>query len=308
MWIYFKEECGSLNSFWRVSDFILLFLVTKQTQALEQLYVTASKIRKKYDVSTSALRLWAEQGKIKIIRNNNGTGKRLYCLSDFENTYGVHEKEEARRCICYARVSSAHQHADLERQCADFSNSHPTHELIKDTGSGLNWKRPGLLTLLDAVCAGSVSEVVVTYRDRLARIGVELLEWLFAKYQTKLVVLNTPDDPHHETDELRDDLLAIVTFFVARNNRRRSAANRQKRKRAASQEEEDQGEEDGVGRRKAKRRKIKKSEGVSECPSKGPSSPMVWYGTMDIQPMPNIGEKGQESQSEEEGFEISDSQ
>jgi hypothetical protein len=70
---------------------------------------------------------------------------------------------------------------------------------------------------------------------------VELLEWLFERYDTRLVVLNA-EERQSETDELRDDLLAVVTFFVARNNGRRSAANR-KRRREAQDEGEDLEEE-----------------------------------------------------------------
>ena len=43
--------------------------------------------------------------------------------------------------------------------------------LISDVGSGLNnFKRKGLLSLLDAVEAGRVAKVVVSYRDRTRSI------------------------------------------------------------------------------------------------------------------------------------------
>jgi putative resolvase len=226
--------------------------------------VSGATIRKNYDVSSSTLRSWAEQGKVKVVRSQGGKGKRLYCLDDFKHQVGLFEEAQPRRRICYARVSSAHQHADLERQCDDLRRAYPEHELLQDTGSGLNWKRPGLLALLDAVCGGTVAEIVVAHRDRLARIGVELLEWLFERYDTRLVVLDNVDERQSETDELRDDLLAVVTFFVARNNGRRSAANRKRRRDAAQQEDQDQEKP-----RQAKRRKSAKDPSVPQPQTEG---------------------------------------
>lgn len=228
--------------------------------------MSGATIRKSYDVSSSTLRSWAEQGKVKVVRSQGGKGKRLYCLADFKRQVGLDcEETQPRRRLCYARVSSVHQHADLERQCDDLRRTYPNHELIKDTGSGLNWKRPGLLTLLDAVCGGIVAEVVVAHRDRLARIGVELLEWLFERYDTRLVVLDRADERQSEADELRDDLLAVVTFFVARNNGRRSAANRKRRRDAAREEGKDQEEES----RQAKRRKSEKNPRIPQPQAEG---------------------------------------
>lgn len=122
-----------------------------------------------------------------------------------------------KESIVYARVSSAHQKADLARQIADLRREHPSHRLVSDVGSGLNFKRRGLLAVLERVLAGVVDEVVVMHRDRLARYGVELLEFVFKEAGTRLVVLGLDGtDESSETRELADDLLAITTVFVAR--------------------------------------------------------------------------------------------
>ena len=250
-------------------------------------FVTGATIRRTYDVSPSTLREWADEGKVEAIRAHGGSGKRRYRLIDVAKLLGVEPIQEAetRRRICYARVSSAHQHADLDRQCADLKCTYPQHELIRDTGSGLNWKRQGLLTLLDAVCGGTVAEVVVAHRDRLTRIGVELLEWLFRRYDTGFVVLNhTAEERASEADELRDDLLAVATLFVARNNRRRSAANR-KRRRDATAGQEDKDDEE-TNERQTKRRKSSKDPYLSQRTTSRPAPTVVRDGTLDIQPMP----------------------
>jgi predicted site-specific integrase-resolvase len=111
-----------------------------------------------------------------------------------------------------------------------LSGEYPDARIIKDIGSGLNWKRPGLGSLLEQVHQGNVKEVVVTYKDRLCRFGSEILEWIFKKSNVKLLVLSSSSDQKDITRELSDDLLAITTVFVARNNGLRAGHFRRERK------------------------------------------------------------------------------
>ena len=112
----------------------------------------------------------------------------------------------------------------MQRQIDDMQQAYPNHTVIADVGSGLNFQRKGLQTLLERVHKGVVDEVVVRHKDRLCRYGLELVEWIMEKAGTRLVVLCTPDDEKdNSTRELADDLLAITTVFVARHNGRRSA-------------------------------------------------------------------------------------
>jgi len=95
----------------------------------------------------------------------------------------------------------------LQRQIQDLQNEYPDHELVQDVGSGLNFRRKGLQTLLERVIKGLVSEIVVTYTDRLCRYGLELQEFLFEKFGTKLVVHGQTESVS-EARELADDLLS----------------------------------------------------------------------------------------------------
>jgi len=178
---------------------------------------------------------------------------RLYHTGDvqrlFTNKEGetlAEQTQQQKKSYIYARVSSAHQKEDLERQIQDLQTAYPRHELIHDIGSGLNYKRKGFQRLLELVHQGSVREIVVAHKDRLCRYGVELLEWLFDKSGTKLVVHNQnyPEaDNENTTRELADDLLAVCNFFVARNNGRRAADNK-KRRRQQTEASSGQGQED----------------------------------------------------------------
>lgn len=89
-----------------------------------------------------------------------------------------------------------------------MQSKYPDHTILKDVGSGLNFKRKQLLFLLEECTMGRVGEVVVACRDRLCRFGFELLEWFFSKNSVKLVVL--------EQQELVADFISIITVFSCR--------------------------------------------------------------------------------------------
>jgi putative resolvase len=194
---------------------------------MENEYVTPQTLTKIYNISSTTLRNWAEAGKIKFIRPLGG--RRLYYKEDVLRIFGQTktQTETTRQRILYARVSSPHQTEDLERQIQFLRSKYSNDQLIKDIGSGLNWKRKGFETLLEQIYQGIISEVVVAYKDRLCRFGFELLEWICQKHNTKIVVLNPVSETDDRTKELAEDLLSIVTVFVAKNNGLRSSHNRQ---------------------------------------------------------------------------------
>lgn len=224
-------------------------------------FVTSKHIREKYDVSGPTLIRWADTGKVRFVRATD-VGRRLYHEGDVAKFMGIDpaDQEEPkvpeipRATVLYARVSSPHQKEDLNRQSetlkdASRDTSSPAHsatdpELVTDVASGLNWKRRGLRSILDRASSGGIEKVVVAHKDRLARIGVELIEWYFKKFNVQLVVLDKSPDSD-EPSELRDDLLAITTFFVAKNNGLRSAENRRRRTAKGKEQVLSENQEDG---------------------------------------------------------------
>jgi putative resolvase len=210
----------------------------------ENTYITAAKIKQTYQICSNTLVKWADADKVRHRRMPGG--KRLYNAADIEHTFNSDKQFQpvplkSRHTVCYARVSSEHQKSDLQRQIEDLQSSYPGTEIISDVGSGLNWKRKGLLALLERVYQGDVETVVVRHRDRLCRFGSELILWIFSKTDTKLVVHSKNPESETTADancktELVDDLLSIVTVFVARNNGQRSANNRKERRAKQMQE------------------------------------------------------------------------
>ena len=170
------------------------------------MYITSKNACEHFGIHANTLRKWADDGKISHIRSPSG--QRLYDVSS------VGKKIDTRTKICYARVSSASQKEDLERQVLFLKQKYPDYEVVNDVGSGLNFKRKGFRRVLESVLSNSVSEIVVAHRDRLCRFGFELVQWICDKSDTKLVVLEqTSLSP---TEELTKDLLSIIHVFSCR--------------------------------------------------------------------------------------------
>jgi putative resolvase len=124
----------------------------------------------------------------------------------------------------YARVSSHDQRADLDRQVSRLTRWATTASarvvgVEAEVASGVTGRRPKLRRLL---ADPAVQTVVVTHRDRLARLNAELVEAALWAHGRRLVVLEDGE----VADDLVGDMVEVLTSFCARLYGRRSARNR----------------------------------------------------------------------------------
>jgi len=124
----------------------------------------------------------------------------------------------------YARVSSADQSSDLDRQVARVATwaagqGMAVSRVVTEVGSALNGKRKKFLALLRDP---KVSVIVVEHRDRFCRFGFEYIEAALAAQGRRLVVV---DDAEVDDDLVRD-MTELLTSMCARLYGRRVAANR----------------------------------------------------------------------------------
>ena len=179
--------------------------------------VKAAKI---LGVHTRTLYNWEKNGKIKAIRSGP-LKRRLYNVKDFLKTNKDYKIEYDKYCtkkkICYCRVSSNGQKDDLECQIKYMKNKYPKYEIIKDVGSGLNFKRKGLQKIIRLAIDGDLELLVVAYKDRLCRFGFDLIDHLIKTYSNgKIKIENEKDLSPNE--ELMDDMLEVMNVFVAKRN------------------------------------------------------------------------------------------
>lgn len=176
--------------------------------------LTPRSAAKVLGISYSTLTRWALEGRIPFI--TQPSGHRLYKIP----LRTITTKDNDLLRICYCRVSTHKQSQDLNNQVEFLKAKFPNHLFIKDIGSGLNWKRKGLITLLDKVHQGLVQEIVVAHSDRLCRFGFELLQYIFNKHKVKLVVLDQTEKDSMQ--EFANDVISIITVFNARYYGKRS--------------------------------------------------------------------------------------
>ena len=183
----------------------------------DQKYITIKKASKNYGVSAQLFRKWEGEGHIKSLRTPGNV--RMFAIADIEQILSIDSTSVASKVssqqtknFIYCRVSSRKQSNDLVRQSEYLQSVYPQHTVISDICSGINFTRKGLSTILDAAMQGIIGEVVVAYKDRLARFGFELIEQIIQKGGGKVVILNNNIYKSSE-QELAEDLLAIIHVF-----------------------------------------------------------------------------------------------
>jgi excisionase family DNA binding protein len=176
------------------------------------------EVCRRLGISYSTLSRWVREGRIRAVRTAGGK-------------YRVPESEVRRiaeglpisrevRAVIYARVSSADQKSDLERQVQYLtqycsSKGYRVVDVLSDVASGLKTDRRGLLKLFDYVINRQVDVVVVTYRDRLTRFGSEYLEHFFNQYGVRIEVV-LGEEPKDTYQELVEDLIEVVASFAGK--------------------------------------------------------------------------------------------
>ena len=179
-------------------------------------YLTAKETKSILGCCTKTLQDWDKKGLIEVRRTAGG--RRRYNVkkyTDDNNLQSLLNIPLERKNIIYCRVSSHDRKDDLDRQSAFLQEKYPTHELIRDIGSGINFKRKGLQQIIQYAIENKLNEVVITYKDRLCRIGYDMIEFIITKYSNgTITILHTQEESRH--DEITKDLIEIITVYSSK--------------------------------------------------------------------------------------------
>lgn len=184
--------------------------------------ISIGQAAKLLGVHVQTLRNWERTGKLKPDSISPG-GTRRYNQDKILQITGKElpeiEKDE-RITIAYARVSSHDRKADLQRQvqvlelyCAEHGYK---YELITDLGSGMNYYKKGLTTLIHKILENNVRRLILTHKDRLLRFGAELIFSICEAKGVEVVILNKGEEKASFEEDLAKDVLEIITVFSAR--------------------------------------------------------------------------------------------
>lgn len=136
-----------------------------------------------------------------------------------EDVYKFLNKDVKRKTYIYARVSTSKQKKDLENQIAMlkqfcFSNGYVISGIYSDIASGISFeKRDKFFALLDDVIAGKVERVVITYKDRLSRVGFELFYYLFKKYNCEIVVMSEVGSTKLDSEDVFEEIVSLLHCY-----------------------------------------------------------------------------------------------
>ena len=138
---------------------------------------------------------------------------------DYDSVYKLFNKGVKRKTYIYARVSSNKQKKDLENQIEllkqfCFSNGYCVNKVFSDIASGINFeKRKSFFNMLDDIIRGQVERVVITYKDRLSRVGFELFLHLFNKYNCEIVVMSEVGSKKLDSEEIFEEIVALLHCY-----------------------------------------------------------------------------------------------
>ncbi len=175
-------------------------------------------------ITRQTLTRYVKTGLIRTITLPNGR-------YDYNNddVYKIFNKGIVRKTYLYARVSTLKQKMDLENQIMMlkqfcFSNGYPISGIYSDIASGISFeKRRDFFKLLNEVTDGRVERVIVTYKDRLSRVGFELFSYLFRKYHCEIVVMSEVGSVKLDKEEIFEEIISLLHCYSIKLDRKRKA-------------------------------------------------------------------------------------
>src|SRR6266567_1512410 len=170
-----------------------------------------SHYAKKMGVSYRTAFRWWKAGKLDAYQLDTGTIIVREPVSS----------EPATNVALYARVSSADQKEDLERQMQRLKDyaaakSYRVTRMVSELASGLNESRPKFLKLLTDA---SIGVIVVEHRDCATRFGLTYIEQLMQMQGRRLEVIFPSDTDKY----LVDDFIAVITSMASHIYGRRTS-------------------------------------------------------------------------------------
>ena len=135
-----------------------------------------------------------------------------------EDVFRLFNKGVERETYLYAKVSTQKPKADLENQVAMlkqfcFSNGYRISGIYSDIASGISFeKRKDFFKLLDEVLDGRVQKVVITYKDRLSKVGFDLFYHLFRKY-CDIIVMSEIGSEKLDSEEIFEEIISLLHCY-----------------------------------------------------------------------------------------------
>ena len=67
--------------------------------------------------------------------------------------------------------------------------------------------------MLDDIIAGKVERVVISYKDRLSRVGYDLFYYLFQKFHCEIVVMSEVGSEKLDSQEIFEEIISMLHCY-----------------------------------------------------------------------------------------------
>lgn len=174
----------------------------------------AKEVLQVLQISRPTLARYVKDGKLKVTVKGNGQYD-----YDVDSVYRMLNKDIERKTYIYARVSTSKPKKDLENQVRlltnfCFQNGYVINGVFQDVASGISFKkREQFFDLLDEVLAGRVKRVVITYKDRISRVGFELFIYLFKKFGCEIIVISEIGSEKLVREESLEEIVSLLQCY-----------------------------------------------------------------------------------------------
>lgn len=193
-------------------------------------YYRIGEVAKIVGVCSQTIRNYMFSNKLKyeVIKSGQRIVRQEH-LDEFLNQ----GKDNTEQIAFYVRSSKGSSVA-LNNQIEELSNKYgkPIH-VYRDSGSGLNENRKGLLKLLHDAKQKKFNVLCICHEDRLTRFGFSYLENLLSELGVRIEVLYENSKESKDTSatlesELMTDFMALIASFAGRFYRLRSTESKLK--------------------------------------------------------------------------------
>ena len=138
------------------------------------------------------------------------------------SVYKILNKDIPRKTVIYARVSTQKQKKDLENQILllkqfCFSNGIKLSGVYSDVASGISFaKRKDFFILLDEILDYRIEKIIITYKDRVSRVGFELFQKLFERFGAEIIIVSEVGNPNLDSQEIFEEIVSLLHSYSMR--------------------------------------------------------------------------------------------
>lgn len=174
----------------------------------------AKEVLKLLRCSRPSLTKYLKQGKLKAKLLDNG-----YYDYEEKSVYDFLNKDINRKTVIYARVSTKKQKNDLKNQIEllknfCFQNGYTINEVYSDIASGITFEnRIDLFKLIDEIINNRIEKVIITYKDRLSRIGFDFFKTLFNKFGCEIIVISEVGSNKLDREEIFEEIISLLHCY-----------------------------------------------------------------------------------------------